>query len=196
VAAICKSAFFQIRNLSRIRKFLSVDTTKMLVLAYVTCRLDNCNSLLYGLPKYLIHRLQLVQNCAVRLVLCGRKYEHITPLLKELQWLPVEQRIVFKIPLLTFKALHNLSPTYIRDLRRTYKPVRSLRSSTVNMLVIPRSRLKFYGDRAFSVCTLKLWNNLPDHIKCSSNLRTFKSSLKTHLLSAILIYSFVLFFTT
>jgi len=64
----------------------------------------------------LIHRLQLVQNCAACLVLCGRKYEHITPLLKELHWLPVEQRIVFKIPLLTFKALHNLSPSYIRDL--------------------------------------------------------------------------------
>ena len=117
------------------------------------------------------------------MVLCGRKYEHITPLLKELHWLPVEQRIVFKILLLTFKALHNLSPSYIRDLLQTYNPVRSLRSSAMNMLVIPRSRLKFYGDRAsaFSFCAPKLWNNLSEHIKCSPNLRTFKSSLKTHL---------------
>ena len=76
----------------------------MFVHAFVTCRLDNCKSfLLYGLPKYLIHRLQLVQNCAARLVLCGRKYERITPLLKELHWLPVEQRIVFKIQRLTLK---------------------------------------------------------------------------------------------
>ena len=51
----------------------------------------------------------------------------------------------------------------------------------MNMLVIPRRRLKFYGDRAFSVCAPELWNNLPEHIKCSPNLRTFKSSLKTHL---------------
>ena len=94
VAAICKSAFFHIRNLSRIRKFLSVGTTKMLVHAFVTCRLGNCNSLLYGLPKYLVHRLQLVRNCPARLVLCGRKYEHITPLLKELHWLPVELYII------------------------------------------------------------------------------------------------------
>jgi len=153
----------------------------VLVHAFVTCRLDNCNSFLYGIPKYLIHRLQLVQNCAARLVLCGRKYEHITPLLKELHWLPVEQRIVFKILLLTFKAVHNLSPSYIRDLLQTYKPVRSLRSSAMNMLVILRSRLKFYGDRAFSVYAPKLWNNLPEHIKCRPNLCTFKSSLKTHL---------------
>jgi len=127
------------------------------------------------------------------LVLCGRKYEHITPLLKELHWLPVEQRIAFKILLLTFKALHKLRPSYIRDLLQTYKPVRSLRSSSMNMLVIPRSRLKFYGDRAFSVCAPKLWNNLPEHIKCGSNLRTFKCSLKTHLFKRYF-WSIVLFY--
>ena len=69
----------------------------------------------------------------------------------------------------------------MRDLLQTYKPVRSLRSSGMNMLIIPRSGLKFYGDRAFSVCAPKLWNNLPQQIKCSSNRRTFMSSLKTHL---------------
>ena len=71
VAATCKSAFFHIRNISRIRKFLLAESTKMLVHAFVICRLDNCNSLSYGIPKCLIHRLQLVQNCVVRLILCG-----------------------------------------------------------------------------------------------------------------------------
>ena len=150
VAAICKSAFFHIRNISRIRKFLSVNCTKAFVHAFVPCRLDNCNSLLYGLPKYLVHRLQLAQNCAARLILCGRKFDRITPLLKELHWLPVEQRIIFKILMLTFKALNNLCPSYISDLLETYKPTRTLRSSGRKLLVVPRSRLKSYGDRAFS----------------------------------------------
>ena len=105
VASICKSAFFQIRNISRIRKFLSVSCTKALVHAFVTCSLDNCNSLLYGFPKYLVHRLQLVQNCAARLILCGRKFDRITPLLKELHWHPLEQKIIFKILLVTFKSV-------------------------------------------------------------------------------------------
>ena len=84
VTAICKFAFFHIQNISRIRKFLLVNSTTALVHAFVTSRLDNCNSLLYGLPNYLVHRLQLAQNCAAGLILCGRKYDHVTPLLKEL----------------------------------------------------------------------------------------------------------------
>ena len=175
VSAIWKSAFFHIRNISRIRKFLTVNSTKALVHAFVTCRLDNCNSLLYGLPKYLVHRLQLAQNCAARLILCGRKHDHVTPLLKELHWLPVEQRIIFKILLLTFKALNNLCPSYISDLLEIYRPARSLRSSSRNLLVIPRS------DRAFSVSSPKLWNDIPEAIKCSVDLNAFKRNLKTYL---------------
>ena len=117
----------------------------------------------------------------VRLILCGSKYDHITPLRRELHWLLVEQRIVFKILLLTFKSLNDLGPSYVRDLLQAYKPTRSLRSSTRNLLVTPRSRLKFYGDRALLVCTPKLWNNLPEHMKCSLNLTSFKSNLKTYL---------------
>ena len=76
VATICKSAFYHLRNILRIRKYLSVENAKTLIHAFVTCRLDNCNSLLYGLPGYLIHRLQLVQNCAARVVMRRSKYEH------------------------------------------------------------------------------------------------------------------------
>ena len=117
----------------------------------------------------------------MHLILCGSKYDRITLLRRELHWLPVEQRIVFKTLLLTYRSLNDLGPSYVRDLLQAYKPTRSLRSSTRNLLVTPRSRLKFYGDRAFLVCTLKLWNNLPEHMKCSLNLTSFKSNLKTYL---------------
>ena len=139
----------------KITTVITVSSTKALVHAFVTCRLDNCNYLLYGLPKHLVHRLQLAQNCAARLILCGRKHDHVTPLLRELHWLPVEQRIICKILFFTFKALNNLCPSYISDLLETYKPTRSLRSSSRNLLVIPRSKLKSYGDRAFSVSAPK-----------------------------------------
>lgn len=158
---------------------MTVNITKALVHAFVTCRLDNCNSLLFGLPKYLVHRLQLAQNCAARLIFCGRKHDHVTLLLKELHWLPVGQRIIFKILLLTFKALNNLCPSYISDLLEIYKPTRSLRSSSRNLLVIPRSKLKS-GDRTFSVSAPKLWNDISETIKCSVDLNAFKRNLKTY----------------
>ena len=90
-----------------------------------------------------------------RIILCGRKHDHVTPLLRELHWLPVEQRIIFKILFFTFKALNNLCPSYISDLLETYKLIRSIRSSSRNLLVIPRSKLKSYGDRAFSASAPK-----------------------------------------
>ena len=132
VAAICKSAFYHIRNIARLRKLLSFKTSQILIHAFVTAKLDYCNSLLYGLPKYMIQRLQYVQNSAARLLTCSRKFDHISPILQDLHWLPVEQRIIFKILLLTFKAINNIAPLYITELFEPYVPSHSLRSLSKN----------------------------------------------------------------
>ena len=104
ISSICKSATYYLRNISRIRKFLSKKTTEILVHAFVSSKLDQCNSLLYNVPKCTLKKLQSVQNAAARLITCSKKYDHITPILKELHWLPVSERIKFKIMLLTFNA--------------------------------------------------------------------------------------------
>ena len=101
----------------------------MLVHVFVTSKLDNCNSLLAELPQYLLDKVQRVQNAAARLGSCTRKYDQITPVLKELHWLPVKQRIMLKILLFTHKALKALAPQYISDFLVQNKPPRALRSS-------------------------------------------------------------------
>ena len=109
-------------------------TTEILVHAFVSSKLDHCNSLLYNVPKCALKKLQSVQNASSRLITCSRKYDHITPILKEIHWLPISERIKFKIMLLTFKALHQQSPVYIQDLVAHYQPSRILRSSHLLLL--------------------------------------------------------------
>ena len=111
---VCKSAFNHLRVISRIKKYLSTQTTEILIHAFVTSKFDHCNSLIYNVPKNVIKKLQSVHNPAVRLITSSRKCDHITPILFDLHWLPVSERIKFKILLLTFKALHQQSNLHSR----------------------------------------------------------------------------------
>ena len=108
ISKLCASAFYHLHNISRIRRFLSTDTTKALVHAFVTTRVDYCNSLLYGLPASHLNKVQRVLNAAARLVCRAPRYCRITPLLCELHWLPVRQRISFKILLFVFRPSMDL----------------------------------------------------------------------------------------
>lgn len=136
INAICKSATFSIRNIGRLRKYLNQADTERLVHAFVTSKLDSCNSILFGLPSYQIEKLQQVQNSATRLATRTKKSEHISPVLYDLHWLTVKNRIIFKILLITFKALQGLAPGYLSDLITPYRSSRSLRSMVANLLII------------------------------------------------------------
>lgn len=97
----CGAAFYHLHNIRRIRKYLSQDIVETLIHAFVTSRIDYCNSLLFGLPAFQISKIQRMQNAAARVIFMKSKYRHITPLLKELHWLPVTYRIQFKVILIT-----------------------------------------------------------------------------------------------
>ena len=130
-------------------RFLSYDTADILMHAFVTSRIESCNALLFGLPNFLIQRLQYVLNSAVRVIACSRKFDHITPLLIELHWLPVEQRIIFKILLFTFKVVNGLAPSYLSELLEVYVPMRMLRSSTQLLLLEPKFNVKTCGSHVY-----------------------------------------------
>ena len=100
-----KSAYFHIRNISKVRKFLDIETTKTLVHTLVISRIDYCNSLFINLPQRLLKKVQRAQNSAARLIAKTSKRAHITPVLKELHWLPVTARVTFKVLLQTYKCV-------------------------------------------------------------------------------------------
>ncbi|KAI2646730.1 RNA-directed DNA polymerase from mobile element jockey [Labeo rohita] len=122
ISHVTKTAFFHLRNIAKLRNMLPVSDAEKLVHAFMSSRLDYCNALLGGCPASLINKLQIVQNAAARVLTRSRKYDHITPILKSLHWLPIRFRISYKIALLTYKALNGLAPVYLTSLLLRYNP--------------------------------------------------------------------------
>ncbi len=176
-----KSCFFQLRLLAKVKPILSSKNFEKVIHAFITSRLDYCNSLYFGIGQTALSRLQRVQNAAARLLTSTKKRDHITPVLRSLHWLPVRYRVNFKILLLVFKSLNGLAPAYLSDLLTEHRPFLSLRSSNQRLLSIPKSRLKCRGDRAFSVAAPTLWHALPLCIRSAPSISDFKSMLKTYL---------------
>ena len=182
ISSVCRATHFHLRNIGAIRSHLTDSATASLVHSLVTSRLDYCNSLLYGLPdNQLKNRLQRMQNIAVRIVTRSPQHDHITPVLKELQWLPVRMRVLYKLLVLTYRALEGKGPSYLQDIIDLYKPETSVVLRSDGRLDLPWINLFSYGDRAFSVAAPSEWNNLPSDLKDCTSYNLFKSKLKTNL---------------
>ncbi len=152
---VTKSAYYHLKNIARIRYFVSSQDLEKLVHAFITSRVDYCNCLL---PKKTIRQPQLIQNAAARILTRTRTSEHLTPVLRSLHWLPVTFRIDFKVLLLVYKSLNGLGPKYIADMLTEYKSNRPLRSLGSGQSEIPRIHIK-QGKSAFS------YYQLPEEIR-------------------------------
>ena len=162
---------------------LSEDASKTLVQAFVSCRLDYCNSLFFGISEGLMNRLQSVQNAAARLVTGTRRSDHISPVLRQLHWLPVRQRVDFKVATFVHQSLSGISPPYLADDCRLVADARErrLRSTASRTCVVTRTYSTF-GDRAFEAAGPGLWNSLPSHLKDADiTYSEFRRLLKTFL---------------
>ncbi len=173
-------SFFHLRNIARsiLHHMLNFTVAEMLINSFVVSRLDYCNASLTRVSKSTLNKLQYVQNSAARILTETRIVSHITPVLQSLHWLLIRFRVGFKITMLTFKALHGLASHYLTELLHPYTPNLRLRSSQSNLLVVPQTRLRSMGDRAFSFYAPVLWNSLPLEFREVQNYDIFKVQLK------------------
>jgi len=185
VSKTVSSCFAVLRQIRSIRRSVTQQVVQTLVTSLVLTRLHYGNATLAGLPTTQLDRLP-VMNAAARLVCSARKFEHITPLLRDLHWLRVPQRIEFKLAVLAFRCLHGTAPPYLScELRRVADIVsrRWLRSSSTSDLDVPSVRLVTMGDRAFGVAASRVWNALLPNVTAAPSLPVFKRRLKTMLFS-------------
>ncbi len=180
ISSICQTSFYHIRQLRQIRSSIDLNSATILANALVHSKLDYCNSLYYSLPNSSIHRLQLVQNSLARVVIPSTlRHHHITPVLKRLHWLPVEQRIKYKIASITYKSLHYQQPSYLFELLSPV-PQSGRRSSSNKLLNLQRVNT-ISGLRSFFSSAPKIWNYLPTALRLSPTYSSFRSKLKTFL---------------
>ncbi|KAF7250395.1 Integrin alpha-1 [Varanus komodoensis] len=138
---------------------------------------DFCNALYVGLPLKTVRTLQLVQNRAARLLTGTGRYAHMTPVLRQLHWLPIEARAQFKVLIMTYKALNGLGPGYLNERLRPYMPDRPLRSAGESLLREPSTkeiRRVSTRRRAFSAVAPNLWNSLPKEVRLAPSLLVFR----------------------
>ena len=184
ISSLVCSCSFQLRRLRMVRRSLEKSTIESLMHAFVNSRLDYCNSLFYLLSKKSIYKLQSIQNRAAKIVEGGLKFNHVTPILRKLHWLPVDRRIVYKIPILVFKCVNGVAPEYLmnRCVPGNELPINyCFRSSESNLLPVPSARLLF-GSKNFYVAGPMIWNSLPRSLRQPGlKLIEFRRNMKTHL---------------
>ena len=148
---------------------------------FVLSRLDYCNLLFSGCPKNLLEKLQKVQNSAARLILKAHKWDHVSPFLRPLHWLPIQASIEYKLSKLCHSFFSDTTPVYLSDLLRVYSPSRHLCSSSDSRtLHIPHIETKTFRHYSFSHAAPSVLNSLPHEIRHIQSATAFKTALKTY----------------
>jgi len=130
ISALSKSCYYHIRELRCIRPYIDFKTASTIATSIVHSKLDYCNSLYHNLPNHQLNRLQQIQNSLARTVVKTPKSSHITPILRSLHWLKVNEHIEYKLLSLTYKVLTTSQPSYLNNLI-SVQPPRSTRCSLV-----------------------------------------------------------------
>ena len=184
INSLISSVNYHLRNIRRISKFLDQDTKHAVVRSFILSRLDYGNALLYGAKSKDLDCLQSLQHKAIKLIFSANRFDSPAPLMNTLHWLPIRERINFKICMYVFKCIHGNAPKYLSDfISHRLRPVTGpiTRSSNDSTLIVAHVGRNCIGDKSFYVTAPRLWNALPRNIREAKSLTVFKKMLKSHL---------------
>ena len=182
IAKKCKIASYNLYNISKLRKYITKETCATLMQSLVTSHLDYANAILVNLPKKTLQPLQRIQNMAAKITLLKSREDSATEARKELHWLPIEQRIQYKVCLTVHKCRNDEAPKYLQELLMEKKDTGyNTRQSDDELLETPTTQRSTFADRSFAVAGPKLYNELPADLRNTTNMESFKKGLKTYL---------------
>ena len=188
---VVREMYFNIRRTSKVKRYLSQEVCAKVINATIVSHLDNYIALLLGIIDRQMHRLQIVQNHVARCLskICLR--QHISPVLQQLDCLPLRQRVVFKVLTTIHKSLHTLSArTYMRELCPLYQPHRTLRSWSDKLKLVVKKSSNKYGGRTIQTTGAQLWNELPLELRELDEHGAFNKNLKHSCSSLNMPYEF------
>ena len=177
VSEVCQECNYHIRALKHIPPILTEPAAQIAATSIVASRLD---SLMYGTSQKNLNKLQRVQNSLARVVKGIGRRQHARPVLSQYHWLPIREKIEYKMALLAYKSRTQLLPNYLSERLVDSAPVQPLRSASALRLQPTLTRTKL-AKRGFSAAAPTVWNNLTNELRSVTSLSLFKSKLKTHL---------------
>ena len=192
IKRLAGKCFYQLRQLRGVWGALKLDASKAVVHAFISRRVDYCNSIFSLVRTKHLHPLQSVLNAATRVISRRRKYDHISEVVHDqLNWLPITERIEYKLCILVYKCLHQLAPQCLVEMCKVASELpgrRNLRSASRGALIELRTKTSTYGSRSFALGGPRTWNRLPSNL-CdhSLSLGQFSSVLKTELFRTVVL---------
>ena len=176
VNQVVRSCFMSVKNISRIKHFLGYEQKRMVISSLVLSKLDYCNCMYIGSHSNNLRKLQSVQNSAARLIFGCQNSASLPSLFNKLHWLPIKNRLIFKLCLYVHKCLYHSAPEDLMSLINTGDSF--IRTGKLLYTYTPQT---MYGTKAFSVCAPKAWNSMPINLRFEPDLPNFKKCLKTFL---------------
>ena len=185
ITSIVSSCFSKLSQINRAKKSFDKETLQLLIESVVFSKMLYCSSVWSNTTAQNINKIQSIQNFACKIIMNSKKSDHVTPLLRHLNWLPVREQLQYRDSILAFKCINGIAPQYLTSKFKKRSKIHTRNTRNANTIQIPLFRTAA-GQPTFAYRGAKSWNNLNADVRENTNHRSFKKTLKSQLLNSLI----------